>query len=153
MNVRKISWLLAVPLALGACRTSSAERTAEAAPPPVVPAPGASVPPSATEDANPKRSVAQGGVKTAPYVAVGIVEEVEGESVLIRTEYGRSTLVYVRDDTEIVMDGARATVADLREGQRVRAAYDPAHFAERIEIGTMAETPAATPAPAPEPTR
>jgi Cu/Ag efflux protein CusF len=58
-----------------------------------------------------------------------------------------NTTLDVTEDTRIAVEGAKASLQDIREGDRVKAAYaeqDGKNIAKSIEV-TQAETPKASP--------
>jgi hypothetical protein len=150
MNLRR-EVALAVSLALGiGCQTTRGERTA-------------SVPATTEAEQEQQERTAQrepGEERPGDLVFTGTVSSVYEDTVFVMDELGRTELIRVVPETDIMVSGRKAQVSEIQEGQQVRAAYEERegrNIALRIaagEPGTMQlrepstiEEPAA---PAPE---
>src|SRR5262245_6060144 len=115
------------------------------------PAPG-----SATESTRP--APADKAVEGAVKAVEGSVKKVDPAGQTVQISAGFLGLMgktlQVDDRTQIQVEGRQGTLADIREGTKVKASYEPRdgrNIATRIEVAPMAELGASTPAPNPTP--
>jgi Cu/Ag efflux protein CusF len=120
------------------------------APPAAPGGPGAAAPaqaPAPTTSSLPQEKFIQGPVKTVDPM---------GKTVQVGWFLGLlSTTLAVTDETQIAINGAKASLQDIREGDRVKASYeawDDQNIAKSIEVTSAAQkeksrTPSGTPAP------
>ena len=121
---------IALGLALGALPATAQAPAAPADSPAAVPAPG-----------NPKDSPEMLERSGEADILEGSVKKVDPGAGTLQVSAGplgiMSRTLEVGADTQIAVDGRKATLADLREGARVKAAYesrDGKNIATRIEV-------------------
>ena len=177
MDIRKMALVMALPLALGiGCSTSGSNRTARAEG--TAPAPAGT---SATTQGSPGSTGndAEGGAQTSAspgqagvqgdttygtgsdlkghasdQIVMGTVASVSSGSLSIASDTGAAKTLHVVPETIITVDGVDARIADIKEGEQVRASFTEQEgrpVAVKIEAGpstiggtgTTADTPPA----------
>ena len=121
---------IALGLTLGTFPATAQAPAAPADSPAAVPAPGNPTNSAEMLERSGKIEILEGSVKQVDPGA-GTLQVIAGPlGVMSRT-------LEVGEDTQIAVDGRQATLADLQEGSKVKAAYqsrDGKHVATRIEV-------------------
>ena len=164
MDIRKMALVMALPLALGiGCSTSGSSRTA--GPEGTAPAPAGT---SATTQGSPGStgSDAEGGAPdervagagrsagrhhvrrtgsdlkghASDQVVMGTVASVSSGSLSIASDMGAAKTLHVVPETIITVDGRDGRIADIKEGEQIRASFneqDGRQVAVKIDAGPM----------------
>jgi hypothetical protein len=133
MNARR-KVALAMSLGLGiACQTTRGERTA-------------SVPTTTEAGQEQQETTAQRELeeeRAGDLVFTGTVSDVYDDTVFVVNELGRTELIQVVPETDVIVSGREAQLSEIQEGQEIRASYEERegrNVAVRItagEPGTM----------------
>ena len=124
------------------------------------------VPPVMAQVALPPGAAAPGGSGPADLAApkspmppqekvIGSVQKVDPAAKTVQVEWLRglfSTTLDVTGDTQIAVGGTKASLSDIREGDRVKAAYEPRdgkNVAKSIEVNPPTRRYGDWPPPAP----
>lgn len=100
----------------------------------VMAGPAAGMQNAAADDHNIVQSIAEGGVPNRPYVLDGTVRSVWSRSLIVQSELGYRH-VWTTPSTTITVDGAEATLAEVKPGARIRVAYNVTGLARDIDVG------------------
>ncbi len=95
--------------------------------------PGDGMPNAVVDDGRAVHSMAEGGTAVQPFVVDGTVQQVTEHSVLVESRGLGGEHLYVSRHTAITLDGRDASLAELRPGMRIRAAYRAAGTAQALE--------------------
>ena len=119
---------IALGLALGTFPATAQVPAAPADSPAAVPAPG-----------NPTKSAEMLERSGKVEILEGLVKQVDPGAGTLQVTAGPlgNRILEVAEDTQIAVDGRQATLADLQEGAKVKAAYesrDGKNVATRIEV-------------------
>ncbi len=99
--------------------------------------PAAGLQNAAADDGNIVQSIGEGGVPTQPYVLDGTVNAVFSRSLIVQSELGYRQ-VWTTAGTTITVDGAEATLAEVKPGAPIRVAYNVTGLARDIDVGEEA---------------